>query len=937
MGATVRKEQDAATRAPRQHARRALWLCAATLALLLAGLLQGTVGTAAASNLSILVMGDSYSAGNGAGNYYGQTGCRRSYNDYGWDYKTLIGAAPYNQPATVNVVACSGAKTSDVLYAPGKAPAGWPQSTQSPPQISQVNSGYNVVFLTIGGNDVDFADIVKYCLIGPFQAGYNCVRLLDYARALVSNGQLSSRIQTILSRVHSADPNATIVLLGYPFLESDRSYTLIDRGEGSGSVAGDKCGTRSGKTNVVDVGKCLYEINSIGNTDQQNLVSTLDTADHTGAFTFVSTEDLFGGTLSGFPGPNHELTALGANPYRWFIEPYNDAPLWENDIWYHPDPTGWAEESLLLLSNSQVPKHPGAPAANPGGGAPTGGAGTPTGGGGTPTGDGVTPTGGGSGGGPTAGGGVPAGSIAETAGGNTGTFTNYQNAGGPGTQILKGATVGVTCKLHGFAVQDGNTWWYLIASSPWNGQFYASADAFYNNGQTSGSLAGTAFVDPAVPDCSGGSGSQPSSGAGTLSETTGGVTHTFTNYSNAGGQGQSIPSNDTVQVTCRVQGFAVADGDTWWYQIASSPWSNSYYASADAFYNNGATSGSLSGTPFVDSNVPVCGGSTTVTTGGGDSGTPPKTFAETVGGETHTWTNYANAGGTQGASIASNNTVQITCRLQGFTVADGNVWWYQIASSPWNNAFYASADAFYNNGATSGSLHGTPFYDPAVPVCGGGAGGGSTGGSSGGSGGGTWTETVGGVTHTWTNYSNAGGTQGPSIQTSQSVQITCRVQGFTVADGNVWWYQIASSPWNNAYYASADAFYNNGATSGSLHGTPFYDSAVPICGSGGGGGGGGTQPPPTWNETVGGVTHTWTNYTNAGGTQGPSIQTSQSVQITCRVQGFTVADGDTWWYRIYSSPWSNTYYASADAFYNNGQTSGSLHGTPFYDPAVALC
>ena len=61
--------------------------------------------------------------------------------------------------------------------------------------------------------------------------------------------------------------------------------------------------------------------------------------------------------------------------------------------------------------------------------------------------------------------------------------------------------------------------------------------------------------------------------------------------------------------------------------------------------------------------------------------------------------------------------VAISCRVQGFTVADGNTWWYKIASSPWNGAFYASADAFYNNGSTLGSLQGTPFYDPAVPTC----------------------------------------------------------------------------------------------------------------------------------------------------------------------------------------------------------------------------
>ena len=93
----------------------------------------------------------------------------------------------------------------------------------------------------------------------------------------------------------------------------------------------------------------------------------------------------------------------------------------------------------------------------------------------------------------------------------------------------------------------------------------------------------------------------------------------------------------------------------------------------------------------------------------------------------------------------------------------------------------------------------------------------------------TWTETVGGVTHTWTNYANAGGNQGQSINTSQSVQVKCRVEGFKVADGDTWWYRIASSPWNQAYYASADAFYNDGATSGSLIGTPFVDTAVQLC------------------------------------------------------------------------------------------------------------
>jgi hypothetical protein len=96
-------------------------------------------------------------------------------------------------------------------------------------------------------------------------------------------------------------------------------------------------------------------------------------------------------------------------------------------------------------------------------------------------------------------------------------------------------------------------------------------------------------------------------------------------------------------------------------------------------------------------------------------------------------------------------------------------------------------------------------------------------------------------------------------------------------------------------------------------------------------------PAPTYFETTGGVTHTWTDYLNAGGSEGPSIPPSDTVQIACRLTGFRVEDGNTWWYRIAAGPWDGNYYASADAFYNNGETSGSLKGTPFVDPGIPEC
>lgn len=210
------------------------------------------------------------------------------------------------------------------------------------------------------------------------------------------------------------------------------------------------------------------------------------------------------------------------------------------------------------------------------------------------------------------------------------------------------------------------------------------------------------------------------------------------------------------------------------------------------------------------------------------------TYSETVGSNANTWTNYTNAGGNQGPTIPSDATVEIACVVQGFRVADGNTSWYLIASSPWNSAFYVSADAFYNNGQTSGSLIGTPWVDPAVPSCNADVSG--------------VAETTGSEANTWTDYADAGGSQGQTIGDHATVIISCRLIGFTVQDGNPWWYRIASPPWGESYYVSADPFYNNGQISGDLVGTPFFDPAVPLCGGSPGSGtdgegasGGGSQ------------------------------------------------------------------------------------------------
>lgn len=275
----------------------------------------------------MLVLGDSYSAGNGSGGYYGASGCRRSAYNYARQYERLVEVAPYNQRSFVENAACSGAVTADFFTStPGR-----------PAQNNAVNPGYDIVFLTIGGNDLGFGDIVKKCLIQVSRDGADCDKLLANAERLLSDGTIERRITMVLNAVRQrADPRAKIVLLGYPYLEGDPNYRL-----------------RSGHfgNTFIDVGKRLRHIGDVGDTVQTRVVTRLNSPPQHNNFVFVNTKDLFEGP------PNHELFAQKSNPNRWFIQPWSDSGYIEHDTWYHPNPMGWLQEASLLLGDPRIPKH----------------------------------------------------------------------------------------------------------------------------------------------------------------------------------------------------------------------------------------------------------------------------------------------------------------------------------------------------------------------------------------------------------------------------------------------------------------------------------------------------------------------------------------------------------------------------------------------------
>lgn len=94
----------------------------------------------------------------------------------------------------------------------------------------------------------------------------------------------------------------------------------------------------------------------------------------------------------------------------------------------------------------------------------------------------------------------------------------------------------------------------------------------------------------------------------------------------------------------------------------------------------------------------------------------------------------------------------------------------------------------------------------------------------------TWSEqeTPNHPVNTFTDYHNASG-MGPQIAAGQWVEVSCKVYDPTIQSVNPdgYWYRIASSPWNNAYYSPANTFMN-----GDPYGGPYThntDFNVPNC------------------------------------------------------------------------------------------------------------
>lgn len=79
------------------------------------------------------------------------------------------------------------------------------------------------------------------------------------------------------------------------------------------------------------------------------------------------------------------------------------------------------------------------------------------------------------------------------------TFLYPAKLNGEGPRIDNHATVEVSCKIAAPSAGSVGTYWYRIASQPWNNQYYAPANSFLNGDPVGGPY--THDVDENVPNC----------------------------------------------------------------------------------------------------------------------------------------------------------------------------------------------------------------------------------------------------------------------------------------------------------------------------------------------------------------------------------------------------------------------------------------------------
>lgn len=342
----------------------------------LAGGAAGATTVAAAPEpLTIVLMGDSYTAGNGARDdagrpsYYGPEGCMRSADTWGEQYARILADNGY--AVTVLNRACSAATTDAIVsdrsmndtrvvtypeYEPADVArddqfyvdwaATMPQCIPTPAseeyfvsivyrdarqdgsssvsvacerrlpaQTDALNPDVDLVLMTVGGNDVHFPDIARECLITA--DADRCKDRVATARAYVRD-DFADDLLTAFRGIHAKTGGPTKVgFAAYPGLEVSTDLQITSPGPSGLSV--------------FPVAEELAALSREGLAAQRVAVDLANAEFGQGFVTLMDDVPQM------FRGHEPDARPAKANPDRWMYE-FLETTV--RDEWYHLKPEG---------------------------------------------------------------------------------------------------------------------------------------------------------------------------------------------------------------------------------------------------------------------------------------------------------------------------------------------------------------------------------------------------------------------------------------------------------------------------------------------------------------------------------------------------------------------------------------------------------------------
>ena len=344
----------------------------------------------------VVLLGDSYSAGNGAANYYGPSGCYRSSRNWAEQYLDTLRASRY---VTFVNRACSGGVLSDLtstnemeefyvpvnvagvgiskddpnarrvldstgqcstryrddeaydveplLTSPGPYGADYTIVTfrctrYMEPQWNAVGYDTDLVLFSIGGNDVHFSKIIENCFALALRDVKTCREDVEAAKAGI--GEVGARTGTFLRELKGRmRDDARIVLKAYPYLEKDPDFTLTAMFD-------------PWPKDSYAVGREIRLLGDLGDEGQRAAVDAVNAEGGAQVYFLDEVKPHFG------QDPNHEPDGRTCceNPYRWVAE-FDSLTKMEA---YHYNQQGHTEIARLLAAHGDFGAGAGPPTSN---------------------------------------------------------------------------------------------------------------------------------------------------------------------------------------------------------------------------------------------------------------------------------------------------------------------------------------------------------------------------------------------------------------------------------------------------------------------------------------------------------------------------------------------------------------------------------------------